>query len=238
MKKLFERRVDDDDMPVLLGHGYHLGGCVHHACTIYITLVVSTVMSGKIDLSHVSFFVISGQILHSSSHCLYSQGIESSFVDDGKHLDDFLLSGSSPLGSSDITNAIVGETPNDTMDVDAPSIIMEENTSLDAQDNTPADDSDNADEEGEPPAELWDLVKIYTAKDILKSNAVKCMGDKCRLVACSIWSSTLNPKEPCFLALVSCCVQICVLFYFSILFETTSHRPSTPLTLTPTPPLL
>jgi hypothetical protein len=140
----------------------------------------------------------------------------------------------------DITNTIVGETPNDvdvsdandcnemsdndmeedvnesefmanaavnddTMHVDAPSndaneegedaneegedTNMEEDTSLDAQDDTPADDSDNADEEGKPPAELWDLVKIYTAKDILKSNAVKCMGDKCHLVACSIWSS-------------------------------------------------
>jgi hypothetical protein len=94
-----------------------------------------------------------------------------------------------------LPNAAVND---DTMDVDAPSndaneegddTNMEEDTSLDAQDDTPADDSDNADEEGEPPAELWDLVKIYTAKDILKSNAVKCMGDKCHLVACSIWSS-------------------------------------------------
>jgi hypothetical protein len=74
----------------------------------------------------------------------------------------------------------------------------EEYTSLDPQDNTPADNSDNADEEGEQPADLWDLKKIYTTKDILKSNAVKCMGDKCCLVACSIWSSNLNPKEPWF----------------------------------------
>ena len=36
----------------------------------------------------------------------------SSLADDGKHLDNFLLSGSSPLDSPD-TNAIVGETPND-----------------------------------------------------------------------------------------------------------------------------
>ena len=177
----------------------------------------------------------------------------SSLADDGQHLDNFLLFGSSPLDSPD-TNAIVGETPNDvdvndandcddtivndkeddvdeseflpnaavnddTMHVDAPSndaneegedTNMEEDTSLDAQDDTPADDSDNADEEGGPPAELWDLVKIYTAKDILKSNAVKCMGEKCRLVACSIWSSTLNPEEPWFSCLgKSLCTNIC-----------------------------
>jgi hypothetical protein len=163
----------------------------------------------------------------------------SSSADDGEHLDDFLLSGSSPLDSPDITNAIVGETPNDvdvsdandcddtsvndkeedvdvseflpnaavnddTILVDAPSndankegedTNMEEDTSLDAQDDTPANDSDNADKEGEPLAELWDLVKIYTAKDILKSNAVKCMGDKCRLVACSICPSMSSDAD-------------------------------------------
>ena len=120
------------------------------------------------------------------------------------------------------------------MNVDAPSNDAneeegedtngEENTALDAHDDTPTDDS------GEPPADLWDLKKIYTTKDILKSNAVKCMGDKCRLVACSIWSSTSIPKSRGFIALVSCCVQLCVVFDFSIKFETTSHRPS----LTPT----
>ncbi len=84
----------------------------------------------------------------------------------------------------------------------------EENTALDAHDDTPTDDS------GEPPADLWDLKKIYTTKDILKSNAVKCMGDKCRLVACSIWSSNLNPEEPWFsclgklLCTIMCCIRL------------------------------
>jgi len=114
----------------------------------------------------------------------------------------------------------------DTMHVDAPSndankegevTNMEEDASLDVQDDTPADDSDNADEEGGPPAELWDLVKIYTAKDILKSNAVKCMGEKCRLVACSIWSSTLNPEEPWF----SCLGKLmCTITCFILLLHT------------------
>ena len=92
-----------------------------------------------------------------------------------------------------------------TMNVDAPSndaneeegeyMNGEESTSLNAHNNTLNDDS------GEPPAELWELAKIYTTKDILKSNAVKCMVDKCRLVACSIWSSNLNPEEPWFYCL-------------------------------------
>ena len=125
----------------------------------------------------------------------------------------------------------------DTMNVDAPSNDAneeegedtngKENTSLDAHDDTLTDDS------GEPPAELWDLKKIYTTKDILKSNAVKCMGDKCRLVACSIWSSNLNPEEPWFSCLGKLLCTICVLFVFSIIFETTSHRISLNLTLTP-----
>ena len=58
-----------------------------------------------------------------------------------------------------------------------------ENTSLDPQDIIPTNNL------VEPPADSWNLKTIYTAKDILRSNAVKCMGDKCRLVACSIWSS-------------------------------------------------
>ena len=101
-----------------------------------------------------------------------------------------------------LPNAAVND---DTMNVNAPSNDAneeegedtngEENTALDAHDDTPTDDS------GEPPADLWDLKKIYTTKDILKSNAVKCMGDKCRLVACSIWSSNLNPEEPWFYCL-------------------------------------
>ena len=122
-----------------------------------------------------------------------------------------------------LPNAAVND---DTMHVDAPSndaneegedTNMEEDASLYVQDDTPADDSDNADEEGGPPAELWDLVKIYTAKDILKSNAVKCMGENCRLVACSIWSSTLNPEEPWF----SCLGKLlCTITCFIILLHT------------------
>jgi hypothetical protein len=73
---------------------------------------------------------------------------------------------------------------------------MEEDTSLDAQDDTPADDSDNTDEEGKPPAELWDLVKIYTAKDILKSNAVKCMGEKRRIVSVYEKPSQQKKEKP------------------------------------------
>ena len=107
---------------------------------------------------------------------------------------------------------------NDTMNVDAPSNDAneeegedtngEENTSLDAHDDTPNNNS------GEPPAELWELTKIYTTKDILKSNAVKCMEDKCQLVACSIWSSNLNPEEPWFsclgklLCTIMCCIRL------------------------------
>ena len=114
-----------------------------------------------------------------------------------------------------LPNAAVND---DTMNVDAPSNDAneeegedtngEENTALDAHDDTPTDDS------GEPPADLWDLKKIYTTKDILKSNAVKCMGDKCRLVACSIWSSNLNPEEPWFsclgklLCTIMCCIRL------------------------------
>jgi len=95
----------------------------------------------------------------------------------------------------------------DTMNVDAPSNDAKEEE-VDAHEDTPTDDS------GEPPAELWELAKIYTTKDILKSNAVKCMEDKCRLVACSIWSSNLNPEEPWFsclgklLCTIMCCIRL------------------------------
>ena len=83
-----------------------------------------------------------------------------------------------------------------------------ENTSLDPQDITPTNNL------VEPPADSWNLKTIYTAKDILRSNAVKCMGDKCRLVACSIWSSNLNPEEPWFsclgklLCTIMCCIRL------------------------------
>ena len=93
------------------------------------------------------------------------------------------------------------------MNVDAPSNDAKEEE-VDAHEDTPTDDS------GEPPAELWELAKIYTTKDILKSNAVKCMEDKCRLVACSIWSSNLNPEEPWFsclgklLCTIMCCIRL------------------------------
>jgi hypothetical protein len=109
-----------------------------------------------------------------------------------------------------LPNAAVND---DTMNVDAPSNDTNEEEGEDtngdsAHDDTPTDHS------GEPPADLWDLKKIYTTKNILKSNAVKCMGDKCRLVACSIWSSNLNPEEPWFsclgklLCTIMCCIRL------------------------------
>jgi hypothetical protein len=91
-------------------------------------------------------------------------------------------------------------------------------TSSDAQDRSLAGHLDSAaDEEGEPLAELWDLVHIHTAKEILETNAVKCMGDKCRLVACSIWSSTLNPEEQWFTCLGK---LLCTITCFILLLHT------------------
>jgi hypothetical protein len=91
----------------------------------------------------------------------------------------------------------------------------------------------------EPPAESWDLVKIYSTKDILMSNAVKCMGDNCCLVACSIWSSTLNPEEPWFSCLGKLlCTNMCFILLLHTIRDNISSIPSTPLTLTPTPTLL
>jgi hypothetical protein len=114
-------------------------------------------------------------------------------------------------------DTILVDAPNNDANEEGEDTNMEEDSSLDAQDDTPADDSDNADEEGEPPAVFWNHVKIYTAKDILKSNAVKCMGDKCRLVACSIWSSTLDPEEPWF----SCLGKLlCTITCFILLLHT------------------
>ena len=86
--------------------------------------------------------------------------------------------------ATSVPNAAFKAANNDVMEVDA--------TSNDAKEEG---EEDNADDDGEPPDKLWDLVKIFTTKKMLKSNAVKCMGDKCHLVACSIWSTTLNPKK-------------------------------------------
>ena len=120
---------------------------------------------------------------------------------------------------------------NYTMNVDAPSNDAneeegedtngEENISFDAHNDTPTYDS------GELPDELWNLKKIYTRKDILKSNAVKCMGDKCRLVACSIWSSNLNPEEPWFYCLgkLLCTIMCCIRFLHKIRDDISSTLP-------------
>jgi hypothetical protein len=89
-------------------------------------------------------------------------------------------------------------------------------TNEEAEDMNGAENTslDPPDEEGEPPADSWNLKTIYTAKDILRSNAVKCMGDKCCLVACSIWSSNLNPEELWFsclgklLCTIMCCIRL------------------------------
>ena len=119
-----------------------------------------------------------------------------------------------------LPNAAVND---DTMHVDAPSndaneegedTNMEEDTSLDAQDDTSAavnnekaqslggdsttacpSMSSNADgdatdeEEEEGVGGMWELTKIYTVKELKKSKPIMCSTEDCNHLACSRWVS-------------------------------------------------
>jgi hypothetical protein len=89
--------------------------------------------------------------------------------------------------------------------------------------------SEQNDEEGEPPAQQWTLVGIYSTQQILKRYAVKCMGEKCRLVACSIWSSTLHPGERRFSCLGKLlCIISCFILLLNTIRDDISSIPSNP----------
>eukprot|EP00804_Cyclotella_cryptica_P013291 CCRYP_018637-RB/>CCRYP_018637-RB protein AED:0.20 eAED:0.20 QI:289/1/1/1/1/1/6/1235/735 len=49
--------------------------------------------------------------------------------------------------------------------------------------------------------ELWDLKVVFSAVDISKPNPILCSTDDCGLVACSVWSSNLDPEKPWYTCL-------------------------------------
>ena len=68
----------------------------------------------------------------------------------------------------------------------------------DEDDGPPAAVDDGATDEAEEVEadELWDLKVILPAKQILMPRPKLCQGNDCNLVACSIWSSNLDPESP------------------------------------------
>jgi hypothetical protein len=69
---------------------------------------------------------------------------------------------------------------------------------------TAADEDENEDavvEEEEEKEELWDLKVVLSAKQILSPHPVTCQTDNCNLVACCIWSSSLDPETPWYTCL-------------------------------------
>jgi len=61
--------------------------------------------------------------------------------------------------------------------------------------------SSDAEEEGEPPEELWDL-KLVLPVDQIRQASNRCDTPGCDLVACCIWSSSLDPETPWY-----CCLD-------------------------------
>jgi len=53
------------------------------------------------------------------------------------------------------------------------------------------DDSDDVEE-----VDLWDLKMVLTASQFRKAGTVRCATTTCDRVACCIWFSSANPKEP------------------------------------------
>lgn len=57
------------------------------------------------------------------------------------------------------------------------------------------------DEDDEEQEELWDLKVVFSARDISKPNPILCSTVDCGLVACSVWSSNLDPEKPWYTCL-------------------------------------
>lgn len=57
-------------------------------------------------------------------------------------------------------------------------------------------DHDKDEDDVEEKEELWDLKVVLSAEQIRMAHPVQCQTDGCELVACCIWSSTLDPETP------------------------------------------
>jgi hypothetical protein len=62
-------------------------------------------------------------------------------------------------------------------------------------------DDEGESEAGEEEEELWDLKVVFSARDISKTNPILCSTEDCGLVACSVWSSNLDPEKPWYTCL-------------------------------------
>jgi len=67
--------------------------------------------------------------------------------------------------------------------------------------NYDEDDSSVEQENNTNQREIWDLKQVLTVKQIYQPGPIKCQTEKCRLIACCIWSSNLDPNTPWYTCL-------------------------------------
>jgi len=92
----------------------------------------------------------------------------------------------------------------DTDDEESEDDLLDNNNGLWLGMNNNYDEEDDSSVEQENNTnqrEIWDLKQVLTVKQIYQPGPIKCQTEKCRLIACCIWSSNLDPNTPWYTCL-------------------------------------
>jgi hypothetical protein len=75
------------------------------------------------------------------------------------------------------------------------SMVECKNTSHSEKGDPASTQEKNTDEEDDH-EEVWDLTKIFNISDLTKKEPIMCNNEECLLLACSEWTSNLDPGNP------------------------------------------